>query len=158
MGWPTEKLYYLVTVRLTFDYLYLSEYGFFLFFKIQAKFWPCFSEIDLFGFMAPFGSSLKMILVVLSSLSFGDHFNLKTDCDPMMQRSSSANFYLMQDLVSFAPLSKTWSEDRSGTGSYLAQLLNSLNVIQSTPMTNWGHRVIPFTLSAPTEPYRTLAI
>ena len=117
---------------------------YFLLFKIQAKFWPCFSEIDLFGFMAPFGSSLKMILVVLSSLSFGDHFNLKTDCDLMMQRSSSANFYLMQDLVSFAPLSKTWSEDRSGTGSYLAQLLNSLNVIQSTLMSHrlWTNGVI----------------
>ena len=110
-GLTNGKTVFLVTSRLTFDYLYLSKYEFFIyFFKIQAEFWPCFSEIDLFGFMAPFGSSLKMILVVLSSLSFGDHFNLKTDCDPMMQRSSSANFYLMQDLVSFAPSSKTWSD------------------------------------------------
>ena len=146
MGWPAEK-----TVLFSYckTHLWLSvslKMVSFYFFKIQAKFGACISEIDLFGFMAPFGSSLKMILVVLSSLSFGDHFNLKTDCDPMMQRSSSPNFYLMQDLISFAPLSKTWSEDRSGTGSYLAQLWNSLNVIQSTPMTNWGHKVTPLTL------------
>ena len=64
----------------------------------------------------------------------------------------------MQDLVSFAPLSKTWSEDRSGTGSYLAQLLNSLNVIQSTPMTNWGHKVIQLPLANLTEPSQTLDI
>ena len=60
-----------------------------------------------------------------------------------MQRSSSATtFLLRQRLVSFAPLSKSESEDRSGTGSYLEFI-----VIQSTHMAKRGHKGISFSPS-----------
>ena len=67
-----------VLVSYCWTHLWLSVslkiWIFLIFFKFGLTSDPVFQKIDLFGFMAPFGSSLKMILVVLSSL-----FHLETN-------------------------------------------------------------------------------